>query len=156
MTKVLADMPNKETMSSIYEAIADMSDHHLKVASSYEELEKILDERNMKMMIETGVTSEEWDIGDVIVSEKKQGIALIVKDNDGMYCAMDIDGLDKSVTTYSTEDNAVYYCGGTGYFDKLKTMQSYFTSEGWHKVKAVLKVHSNIELGGDKRKSSNE
>ena len=33
MTKVLADMPNKETMSSIYEAIADMSDHHLKVAS---------------------------------------------------------------------------------------------------------------------------
>ena len=42
MTKVLADMPNKETMSSIYEAIADMSDHHLKVASSYEELEKIL------------------------------------------------------------------------------------------------------------------
>ena len=43
------DMPNKETMSSIYEAIADMSDHHLKVASSYEELEKILDERNMKM-----------------------------------------------------------------------------------------------------------
>ena len=49
MTKVLADMPNKETMSSIYEAIADMSDHHLKVASSYEELEKILDERSMKM-----------------------------------------------------------------------------------------------------------
>ena len=42
-------MPNKETMSSIYEAIADMSGHHLKVASSYEELEKILDERNMKM-----------------------------------------------------------------------------------------------------------
>ena len=25
---------------------------------------------------------------------------------------MDIDGLDKSVTTYSTEDNAVYYCRG--------------------------------------------
>lgn len=45
MTKMLADMPNKETMSSIYEAIADMSDHHLKVASSYEELEKILDEK---------------------------------------------------------------------------------------------------------------
>ena len=39
------DMPNKETMSSIYEAIADMSEHHLKVASSYEELEKILDEK---------------------------------------------------------------------------------------------------------------
>ena len=44
-------MPNKESMSSIYEAIADMSDHHLKVASSYEELEKILNERNMKMKI---------------------------------------------------------------------------------------------------------
>ena len=108
------------------------------------------------MMIETGITSEEWDIGDVIVSEKKQGIALIVKDNDGMYCAMDIDALDKSVTTYSTEDQAVFWCGGTGYFDKLKTMQNLFESEGWHKVKAVLKVDSNIELGGDKRKSSNE
>ena len=114
------------------------------------------EEEENKMMIETGVTSEEWSIGDVIVSEKKQGIALIVKDNDGMYCAMDIDGLDKSVTTYSTEDNAVYYCGGQGYFDKLGMMQSYFATDGWHKVKAVLKVHSNIELGGDKRKSSNE
>ena len=108
------------------------------------------EEEEKKMMIETGITSEEWSIGDVIVSEKKQGIALIVKDNDGMYCAMDIDGLDKSVTTYSTEDNAVYYCGGQGYFDKLGMMQSYFAAEGWHKVKAVLKVDSNIELGGDK------
>ena len=117
----------------------------------------VIDEKEeKKMMIETGITSEEWNIGDVIVSEKKQGIALIVKDNDGMYCAMDIDGLDKSVTTYSTEDNAVYYCGGTGYFDKLKTMQNLFEREGWHRTKAVLKVHSNIELGGDKRKSSNE
>ena len=42
-----------------------------------------------KMMIETGITSEDWNIGDVIVNEKKQGIALIVKDNDDLYCAMD-------------------------------------------------------------------
>ena len=112
----------------------------------------VIDEKEeKKMMIETGITSEgDWNIGDVIVNDKKNCIALIVKDNDGMYCAMDIDALDKSVTTYSTEDNAVYYCGGTGYFDKLKTMQSYFATEGWHKVKAVLKVDSNIELGGDK------
>lgn len=109
------------------------------------------EEEEKKMMIETGITSEEWNIGDVIVSEKKQGIALIVKDNDGMYCAMDIDALDKSVTTYSTEEQAVYYCGGQGYFNKLGMMQSYFASEGWHKAKAVLKVHSNIELGGDKK-----
>ena len=108
------------------------------------------EEEEKKMMIETGITSEEWNIGDVIVSEKKQGIALIVKDNDGFYCAMDIDALDKSVTTYSTEDNAIYYCGGQGYFKKLGMMQSYFAREGWHKVKAVLKVDSNIELGGDK------
>lgn len=112
----------------------------------------VIDEKEeKKMMIETGITSEEWNIGDVIVSEKKQGIALIVKDNDGMYCAMDIDALDKSVTTYSTEEQAVYYCGGQGYFNKLGMMQSYFASEGWHKAKAVLKVHSNIELGGDKK-----
>ncbi|MGE9848950.1 hypothetical protein [Lactobacillus amylovorus] len=108
------------------------------------------EEEEKKMMIETGITSEEWNIGDVIVSEKKQGIALIVKDNAGFFCAMDIDALDKSVTTYSTEDNAVYYCGGQGYFNKLGMMQSYFASEGWHKAKAVLKVYSNIELGGDK------
>ena len=112
----------------------------------------VIDEKEeKKMMIETGITSEEWNIGDVIVSEKKQGIALIVKDNDGFYCAMDIDALDKSVTTYSTEENAIYYCGGQGYFNKLGMMQSYFASEGWHKAKAVLKVHSNIELGGDKK-----
>ena len=113
----------------------------------------VIDEKEeKKMMIETGITSEgEWNIGDVIVSEKKQGIALIVKDNDGLYCAMDIDALDKSVTTYSTEEQAVYYCGGQGYFNKLGMMQSYFASEGWHKAKAVLKVHSNIELGGDKK-----
>ena len=113
----------------------------------------VIDEKEeKKMMIETGITSEgDWNIGDVIVSEKKQGIALIVKDNDGLYCAMDIDALDKSVTTYSTEEQAVYYCGGQGYFNKLGMMQSYFASEGWHKAKAVLKVHSNIELGGDKK-----
>ncbi|QDD70186.1 hypothetical protein DM298_04315 [Lactobacillus amylovorus] len=110
------------------------------------------EEEEKKMMIETGITSEgDWNIGDVIVNDKKQGIALIVKDNDGMYCAMDIDGLDKSVTTYSTEDNAVYYCRCQGYFNKLGMMQSLFASEGWHKAKAVLKVHSNIELGGKEK-----
>ena len=109
------------------------------------------------MMIETGITSEgDWNVGDVIVNNKKNCIALIVKDNDGMYCAMDIDALDKSVTTYSTEKEAVFWCGGTGYFNQLRTMQNLFAIEGWHQAKAVLKVHSNIELGGDKRKSSNE
>lgn len=109
------------------------------------------EEEEKKMMIETGITSEgDWSIGDVIISEKKQGIALIVKDNDGLYCAMDIDALDKSVTTYSTEEQAVYYCGCKGYYSNIKMLQSYFATEGWHKVKAVLKVDSNIELGGDK------
>lgn len=112
----------------------------------------VIDEKEeKKMMIETGITSEgDWNIGDVIVNDKKNCIALIVKDNDGMYCAMDIDALDKSVTTYSTEEQAVFWCGSTGYFNKLGMMQSLFASEGWHKVKAVLKVDSNIELGGDK------
>lgn len=39
MTK---DIPNKETMKSILEAIDDMNDNHLPKASNYEELEKIL------------------------------------------------------------------------------------------------------------------
>lgn len=112
----------------------------------------VIDEKEeKKMMIETGITSEgDWSIGDVIVNDKKNCIALIVKDNDGMYCAMDIDALDKSVTTYSTEEQAVYYCGCKGYYSNIKLMQSHFATEGWHKVKAVLKVDSNIELGGDK------
>ena len=110
------------------------------------------EEEEKKMMIETGITSEgDWNIGDVIVNNKKNCIALIVKDNDGMYCAMDIDALDKSVTTYSTEEQAVFWCGSTGYFNKLGMMQSLFASEGWHKAKAVLKVHSNIELGGKEK-----
>lgn len=113
----------------------------------------VIDEKEeKKMMIETGITSEgDWSIGDVIVNDKKNCIALIVKDNDGMYCAMDIDALDKSVTTYSTEEQAVFWCGSTGYFNKLGMMQSLFASEGWHKAKAVLKVHSNIELGGKEK-----
>ena len=112
----------------------------------------VIDEKEeKKMMIETGITSEgDWNIGDVIVNDKKHCIALIVKDNEGMYCAMDIDALDKSVTTYSTEEQAVFWCGGTGYFNKLRMMQGLFAVEGWHKAKAVLKVYSNIELGGDK------
>lgn len=40
MTK---DIPNKETMKSILEAIDDMNDNHLQKANSYNELEKILD-----------------------------------------------------------------------------------------------------------------
>lgn len=110
----------------------------------------VIDEKEeKKMMIETGITSEgDWSIGDVIVNDKKNCIALIVKDNDGLYCAMDIDALDKSVTTYSTEEQAVYYCGYKGYYSNIKMMESNFIKEGWHKVKAVLKVDSNIELGG--------
>lgn len=113
----------------------------------------VIDEKEeKKMMIETGITSEGgWNIGDVIVNDKRNCIALIVKDNDGMYCAMDIDALDKSVTTYSTEEQAVFWCGSTGYFNKPGMMQSYFAREGWHKAKAVLKVHSNIELGGKEK-----
>lgn len=37
------DIPNQETMMSILEAVDDMKDNHLQKASSYEELEKILD-----------------------------------------------------------------------------------------------------------------
>lgn len=43
MTK---DIPNKESMESIFEAIDDMKNHHLKSAENYEELEKILEEEN--------------------------------------------------------------------------------------------------------------
>lgn len=37
-------IPNTETMASLDEAIEDIKDPHLKGASSYEELEKLLDE----------------------------------------------------------------------------------------------------------------
>lgn len=37
-------IPNAETMASLDEAIEDIKDPHLKGASSYEELEKLLDE----------------------------------------------------------------------------------------------------------------
>lgn len=40
------DIPNKESMTSIFEAINDIKDHHLKSAKNYEELEKILEEEN--------------------------------------------------------------------------------------------------------------
>lgn len=37
------NIPNKESMESIFEAIDDMKNHHLKSAKNYEELEKILE-----------------------------------------------------------------------------------------------------------------
>lgn len=40
------DIPNKESMESIFEAIDDIKDHHLKSAENYEKLEKILEEEN--------------------------------------------------------------------------------------------------------------
>lgn len=43
MTK---DIPNRESIESIFEAIDDMKNHQLKSASSYEELEKILEKEN--------------------------------------------------------------------------------------------------------------
>lgn len=39
-------IPNKESIESIFEAIDDMKNHQLKSASSYEELEKILEKEN--------------------------------------------------------------------------------------------------------------
>ena len=140
-------------VDSVEELKEEMTECGFQKVNSRLDIEKpVIDEKEeKKMMIETGITSEgDWSIGDVVVNDKKNCIALIVKDNDGMYCAMDIDALDKSVTTYSTEEQAVFWCGSTGYFSKLGMMQSYFSTEGWHKVKAVLKVDSNIELGGDK------
>lgn len=38
--------PNKESMKSIFEAIDDIKDHHLKSAENYEKLEKILEKEN--------------------------------------------------------------------------------------------------------------
>ena len=40
------NIPNKESMESIFEAIDDMKNHHLKSAKNCEELEKILEEEN--------------------------------------------------------------------------------------------------------------
>lgn len=51
-----------------------------KVNAKLDVKKPVIDEKEeKKMMIETGITSEEWNIGDVIVSEKKQGIALMSK-----------------------------------------------------------------------------
>lgn len=144
--------PNN-TIDDLQEETTYDDENFQKVNARLDIEKPVIDEKEeKKMMIETGITSEgDWNIGDVIVNDKKNCIALIVKDNDGMYCAMDIDALDKSVTTYSTEEQAVFWCGSTGYFNKLGMMQSLFASEGWHKAKAVLKVHSNIELGGKEK-----
>ncbi|MCT7769576.1 MAG: hypothetical protein N4R51_02090 [Lactobacillus crispatus] len=38
------DIPNDETMSSILDAVDDLKNHKLKGASSYSELEKLLNE----------------------------------------------------------------------------------------------------------------
>ena len=101
------DMPNKETMSSIYEAIADMSDHHLKVASSYEELEKILDERNTKMKVKYiaepyGHDEFEKEINDFI--KDKKIIDIKFQENFSLYEYRE-DGMKSALIMYEEHEN---------------------------------------------------
>lgn len=101
------DMPNKETMSSIYEAIADMSDHHLKVASSYEELEKILDERNTKMKVKYiaepyGHDEFEKEINDFI--KDKKIIDIKFQENFSI-SGLNEDGMKSALIMYEEHEN---------------------------------------------------
>lgn len=101
------------------------------------------------MIIKTNMSDVRWKLGDVIVNEMDNNIALIVKDNDGKYCVMDIDSSATSDRTYSTD--AVFTGDDISKFDSLGALKGAFDRDGWRKAQATLVTNSNVLLEGDYR-----
>lgn len=101
------------------------------------------------MKIRTNLSDTTWKIGDVIADEKNDSIALIVRDNDGKYCAMDIDGSVQDKThAYTTAE--VFMEGDIDKYDDLGAFQGVFARAGWRKVQAKLIVNANVKLTVDR------
>ena len=95
------------------------------------------------MKIQTKEVIGKWKKGDVIVNEGHNYIALIVSDNAGKLCAMDIDPDQDPSEVYTTDPDKVYIANNQTCFDTIEKMQDAFTAQGWHKANAVLKIEVN-------------
>lgn len=121
-----------------------------------------------------------WRLGDVIADSSLENFYMIVKNNKGKFVILGLNenewgsystendriwyGPDNTIddlqeeTTYDDENfhkvNArldIEKPVIDEEEEKKMMIETGITSEGWHKAKAVLKVHSNIELGGKEK-----
>ena len=76
---------------------------------------------------------EEWRLGDVLVSGSAQLTGLIVKDNNGKYCLIDITPDESG--NYSTMDSSYYG-------NCCETLTELYSEmhQSWHKVNAKLVI----------------
>lgn len=84
-------------------------------------------------IIDNRTKKEEWRLGDVLVSGSAQLTGLIVKDNNGKYCLIDITP-DES-ENYSTMDSSYYG-------NCCETLTELYSEmhQSWHKVNAKLVI----------------
>lgn len=76
--------------------------------------------------------NSEWKLGDIIVSDHKE-VAMIVTDDDGNYCAMDIS--PNHVGTYSTDPSEI----NAGCCSSIDDFKEEF-QDCWRKVDAELNI----------------
>lgn len=80
-------------------------------------------------------TEEQWKLGDV-VKNSNDNFGLIVKDNNGNYCLMDITPNDNN--TYRTDNIGIWGCAKTT-LPELQHRRS-LVDDTWHKVNAKLVI----------------
>lgn len=84
-------------------------------------------------IIDKRTKKEEWNLGDVLVNETGHLKCLIVKDNNGKYCLMDIT--PNVAGNYSLVEGSYY---GDSY-ENLTELYCQMSST-WHKVNAKLVI----------------
>ena len=92
----------------------------------------------MKIKINPDKKAEEWHVGDVIASKNYSHLALIVKDFNGNYVAMDI-GEDIDDCRFSLEKSGPW-CDPFTTIEDLRDNLS-----EWHKVDATLIINGDGE-----------
>lgn len=85
----------------------------------------------MKVIDKRAEKNDDWHVGDVV--NNNIHLAIIVKNNGGRYCLMDIDPQHHE-STYSTEE--LYIWGNS--CSTLEQLKISFPS--WHKVNAKLVI----------------
>lgn len=92
----------------------------------------------MKIKINPDKKKEVWQLGDVIVNKNYGRLALIVKDPNGNYVAMDIgEGIDDF--RFSLEENNTW-SDPCAYMADLQN-----SLVNWHKVDATLVINGGLE-----------
>lgn len=91
----------------------------------------------MKIKINQKYKEKAWQLGDVIADTLGQEFALIVKDNNGRFVAMDIS--NKLGGGYSTKADNVW----DDPCDTIKELQSRLSY--WHKMDATLVINGDFK-----------